>query len=236
MAEVHPGVQSSSTQFVSDTATLQGFLARPSVEGRRPALLVIQEWWGLNDHIREICERFAREGYVVLAPDLYSRMGAGKVTKDGAEAAKWMESLQTQQVLRDLNAAVTHVKTFPFVDPLKLAVVGFCMGGSFALMMAGHNSDLKAAVPFYGQIPPSDSFRYLLCPVLYVYGAQHGWIPKTDVERLRQGLQQQGKPGEVVIYPDAGHAFFNDTRPEAYRPNDAQDAWRRTLSFLSTHL
>jgi len=230
-----PEVATSSVTFPGEGVTIAGFLARPQDSKPRPAIVVIHEWWGLNDHIKDIAQRFAKEGYVVLAPDLYSRLGH-KVTKDPNEAARLMESLQSQDALKDLNAATRYLKTQPFVDPLRIGAVGFCMGGTFTLMIASHNSDVKAAVPFYGQIPPTDSLKYLLCPILYIYGGQDGWIKKQDVERLQQGLKQYGRPGEVKIYQDCPHAFFNDTRPDVHRPNEAKDAWQRTLQFLATRL
>ena len=236
----------SSVTFPGEEVTLSAFLARPQDSKPRPALVVIHEWWGLNDHIKDVAQRFAREGYVALAPDLYSRLpapagaqggpGEHHVTKDPNEAAKLMESLQSQAALKDLNATTRYLKQQPFVDAWKIGMVGFCMGGTFTLMAATHNSDVKAAVPFYGQIPPSDTFRYFLCPILYIYGEQDGWIKQQDVERLRQGLKQLGKPGEVRTYPGCPHAFFNDTRPDVYRPREAQDAWQRTLAFLRTSL
>jgi carboxymethylenebutenolidase len=110
------------------------------------------------------------------------------------------------------------------------------MGGTLALTIAGHNSDLKAAVAFYGKVPPIETMEYLVCPVLFHHGAKDGWVTKQEVDRLRQGLEQFGKPGEVASYPQADHAFFNDTRPEVYRKDDAAEAWRRTLQFLANHL
>ena len=228
-------IATSSVTFPGEGVTLAGFLARPADSKPRPAVIVIHEWWGVNDHIKDVAQRFAREGYVALAPDLYSRLG-NNVTKDPNEAAKLMERLTSQDALKDLNAATRYLKTQPCVDTWKIGVVGFCMGGTFALMIATHNSDIKAAVPFYGQIPPTDTFKYFLCPILYLYGEQDGWIQKPDVERLRQGLAQLGKPGEVRTYPTCPHAFFNDTRPDVYRPNEAKDAWQRTLAFLNTYL
>ena len=223
-------------QFPSDAFTIKAFLARPAkLLNQAPALLVIQEWWGLNDHIKDIAQRFAKAGYVALAPDLYSRLGY-KVTKDPNEAAKLMESLSAQAALRDLNTAIQYLKATPFVDPLRIGVVGFCMGGTFVLTMATHNSDLKAAVPFYGKVPPIESIDYLLCPVLYHYGAKDGWVTKQEVDRLREGLEKYGKTGQVCVYPEAGHAFFNDTRPDAYRPGEAKAAWDRTLAFLAEHV
>ena len=235
MAVTTARVETSLVQFPSDGFTIKGFLARPSTPAPSPAIVVIQEWWGLNDHIKDIAQRFAAAGYVALAPDLYSRLGY-KVTKDGDEAAKLMESLSSQAALRDLNATTKYLKQHSFVDGLRIGAIGFCMGGTFALMMVAHNSDIKASVVFYGKVPPIETIRYSLCPVLYHYGAKDGWVTKQEVDRLKQGLEQYGKPGTVHVYPTAGHAFFNDTRPEAYSAIDAKLAWDRTLQFLADHL
>ena len=233
------GMANETVQWPSDGATIRGFLARPaSSEPKgeaRPAVVILHEWWGLNDHMKDLARRFAGAGYVALVPDLYSRIGS-KVTADGAEAAKLMDAVSSQAVLRDLNAASTFLKTQPFVDPLRLGIVGFCMGGTFALTQAGHNSDLKAAVVFYGKVPPVETLDYLLCPVLYHYGAKDGWVTKQEVDRLAQGLKQFGKRGAVHVYPEAGHAFFNDTRPDAHHAASAALAWERTLQFLRRHL
>ena len=232
-------VSTPSTEMVqcsSDTFTIKAFLARPAgALQQAPAVLIIHEWWGLNDHIKDIAQRFAREGYVALAPDLYSRLGY-KVTKDPNEAANLMNALSSQVALRDLNAAVTYLRAQSFIDPLRLGVVGFCMGGTFALMMATHNSDIKAAVPFYGKVPPIETLDYLLCPILYHYGAKDGWVTKQEVDRLREGLEKFGKTGQISIYPEAGHAFFNDTRSDAYAQRDAKEAWAGTLKFFATYL
>ena len=229
-------VETHTAAFSSDAVTIKAFLARPArVTGQLPAVIVLHEWWGLNEHMKDIAQRLAREGYVAFVPDLYSRLGY-TATKDATEAAKLMESLSSQAVLRDVNAATTFLKQQPFVDGLRIGAIGFCMGGTFALTMATHNSDLKAAVPFYGKVPPIETCRYLLCPVLYHYGAKDGWVTKQEVDRLKQGLEQYGKPGVVHVYPEAGHAFFNDTRPDAYRPDEANLAWQRTLQFLKERL
>ena len=229
-------VTTDTVEFSSDNFTIKGFLARPAEgTGAHPALVVIQEWWGLNDHMKDLAQRFAREGYVALAPDLYSRQGH-KVTKDPNEAASLMNALSSQAVLRDLNKATDYLKGQSFVDPLRIGTVGFCMGGTFALTMATHNSDIRATVPFYGKVPPIESLNYLLCPVLYHYGMKDEWVTTQEADRLQEGLQKYGKPGEVHRYTEAGHAFFNDTRPDAYRETDAKLAWDRTLQFLAQQL
>ena len=228
-------VLTSSVTYPGDGIAMAAFLARPETAAARPAVVVIHEWWGLTDHIKDVAQRFAREGFVALAPDLYSRAGH-RTTTDANEAAKLMEGLSSQLVLRDLNATTRYLKTLPSADPLKIGAVGFCMGGTFALMMAAHNSDIKASVPFYGQIPPSDSLKYLVAPILYIHGGQDTWILKREAERLAEALKQFGRPGEVKSYPDCPHAFFNDTRPDVYRPEQANDAWQRAVTFLRQHL
>ena len=228
-------ISSETVQFTSDKTPINAFFARPSKPAKLiPGVVIIHEWWGLNDHIKDIARRFAKAGYAALAPDLYARQGS-KVAADANEASKLMSGLSSQSALRDLNAAVTCLKAQPSIDGLRLATVGFCMGGTLALTMAGHNSELKAAVVFYGKVPPIESFKYLLCPILYHYGEQDDWVTTQEVQRLRDGLAQFGKPGEVVTYP-APHAFFNDTRPDVYRKDLAENAWQKTLQFLQHHL
>ena len=230
------GVTSEMMSFTSDGFVIQAFLARPAgVTSASPGLLLLHEWWGLTDHIKDIARRFAQEGFAVLAPDLYARQGA-KVAQSPQEAATLMNAVSSQAMLRDLNAATKYFKSQPFVDPLSLGVIGFSMGGTFAITQATHNSDVKAATSFYGKVPPIETFRYLLCPLQYHYPAQDGWVTAQEVEVLRQGLAKQGKPGEVHMYPEASHAFFNDARPEVYRPEDARLAWDRTLQFLRRYL
>jgi carboxymethylenebutenolidase len=231
-------VASEMVEFAGDGVTIKAYVAQPASPPPRngwPGVIVIHEWWGLNDHIKEIARRLSAEGYVALAPDLYSRQGHA-VTKDANEAATLMGQLSSQHALRDLNASIRHLKTLPEVDGLNLGIMGFCMGGTLALTQAGHNSELKAAVVFYGKVPPLETINYLLCPVLYHYAEQDGWVTKQEVERLRQGFSQYGKPGEVVSYPNCRHAFFNDTRPDVYHPEAALQAWQRTLKFFAQHL
>lgn len=231
-------ISSQTVDYPGDGVTLQAYLAQPAAPPPRngwPGVIVIHEWWGLNDHIKGIAHRLSAEGYLALAPDLYSRQGHA-VTKDANEAATLMGQLSSQHALLDLNASIQYLKGLPTVDGLHLGIMGFCMGGTLALNQAGHNSELKAAVVFYGKVPPIETISYLLCPVLYHYAEQDGWVTKQEVERLRQGFSQYGKPGEVVSYPACQHAFFNDTRPDVYHQESAQLAWQRTLQFFLRHL
>jgi carboxymethylenebutenolidase len=198
-------------------------------------VIVIQEWWGLNDHIKDVASRFAREGYVAVAPDLYSRQG-NKVTANPDEAGQLMMGLDKKDGVADLLAVVAHLKGAAGVNGDRIGVTGFCMGGSYALLLPCNSTDIRAAAPFYGEIPSNDTLNKLACPIRYFYGDEDGWIQMSDVERLQNVLRDSGKAGEVVIYKGLPHAFFNDTRKEVYRPEQAKDAWKRTLSLFAREL
>ena len=229
-------VTESMVSYPSEGVTVKAYLIGPKPKGKYPAIIIVQEWWGLNDHIKDVAWRYAREGYAAIAPDLYSRLGH-KVTASPDEAGKLMNMLQQADGLKDLNATVAYLKTVDGVDPSRLGVTGFCMGGSYALMLPCVNRDIKAAAPYYGQVPnPDTPLRGLAAPVLYIYGEDDGWITKGDVQRLRDALKKYNKLGEVKTYPGCPHAFFNDTRKDVYKPVEAQDAWKRTLAFFAQHL
>ena len=173
---------------------------------------------------------------MAIAPDLYSRLGYA-LTTDPGEAGKLMGTLQQEDGLKDLNATVAYLKSVPEVDATKIGVTGFCMGGGYALMLACVNRDIKAAAPFYGQVPNPDApLQQLSAPVLYFYGEDDGWITKADVQRLAAGLKKYHKSGEIKTYPGAPHAFFRDTDKTVYRPEAAKDAWVRATAFFNQHL
>lgn len=229
-------IRETMVQFSGEGVALTAYLAAPVTKEQRPAMIIVQEWWGLNDHIKDIAKRFAGEGYVAIAPDLYSRLGHA-VTTDSNEAGDLMNRLSQEDGLKDLRATLLYLKTVPEVDAARIGVTGFCMGGFYALMLPCLTGDIKAAVPFYGQVPnPDTPLQNLGCPVLYIYGEDDGWITKADVQRLATALKKYKKPGEVKTYPGATHAFFNDTRKEVYKPAEAKDAWARTLAFFKEHL
>lgn len=228
-------VSGETVQFVSDDATIRAYLARPTDRpGRLPAVIILHEWWGLNEQIVGVANRFAREGFVALAVDLYSRQGY-KVTQDPNEAADLMNNLSSQRALRDLNAAVIWLKQLPHVDPPRIGMVGFSMGGILALTVATHNSDVKAVVVFYGKVPPIETLESLLAPLQFHYAGKDGWVTRQEVDRLAQGFQQFNKPGEILTYPNADHSFFNEKR-EVYRQEEALQAWQKTLRFFSQYL
>ncbi len=211
---------------------MANFMANPPQGGPFPGVIVVQEWWGLNDHIKDVTRRLASEGFAAVAPDLYD----GKVTKDPGVAGSMMQSLDQNAALQKLDEAAESLKKNPAVKKGKIGVIGFCMGGTYALLLGTHHPDIGAAVPFYGKVAADDVLQNLKAPVLYVYAGKDQWITKEEVDRLDQFLKKSGKPGEVLRYPNADHAFFNDTRPEVYRAGDAKDAWSRAVRFLKANL
>ena len=229
-------IRETMVQYPSGNVTMKAFVAAPQTKEKRPTVIVIQEWWGLTDHIKDIARRYAAEGYVAIAPDLYSRLGYA-LTTDAGEAGKLMNTLKQEDGLNDLNATVAYLKSVPEVDGTRIGVTGLCMGGSYALMLPCVNPAIKAAVPFYGQVPNPDApLQKLSAPVLYLYGEDDGWITKADVQRLAAALKKYNKSGEIKTYPGAPHAFFRDTDPSVYRPEAARDAWVRTKVFFKQHL
>jgi carboxymethylenebutenolidase len=219
-------------EFKRNGQRVGAYLARPQGAGPFPAVIVIQEWWGLDDHIKDVAERYTREGYVSLAPDLYR----GKVTKDPNEAGKLMGALNREEAIKDLLGTVQHLKSLKEVRGDRIGVTGFCMGGTYALLLPCRTQDIRAAAPYYGEIPDERTLTDLACPILYIYGDSDFWITQDDVKRLEVTLKKLNKPGEVKIYAGAPHAFFNDTRKDVYRATEAQDAWRRTLDLFAQHL
>lgn len=229
-------IRETTVQYQSGNVGMKAFVAAPQTKDKRPAILIVQEWWGLTEHIKDIARRYAAEGYVAIVPDLYSRLGHALPT-DAGEAGKLMNTLKQEDGLIDLNATVAYLKSVPEVDAAKIGITGFCMGGSYALMLPCVSPEIKAAVPFYGQVPnPDTPIQKLACPVLYLYGEDDGWITKADVQRLAAALKKYNKAGEIKTYPGAPHAFFRDTDPSVYRPEAARDAWARTKAFFKQHL
>ena len=219
-------------QFPFAGGTTGGYLSIPE-QGSGPGVIVIQEWWGLVDHIKDVCDRFADEGFVALAPDLYH----GKTTKSPDEAGKLMMAMRIDEAERDLTAAAEYLSTHDAVTSERAGVVGFCMGGALALYTATKNPHIGACVVFYGGHPNvKPDLPNLHAPMLGLYAERDGFVTPASVRELESKLQELGKAVEVVIYPGTDHAFFNDTRPEVYNAGAAEDSWRRTVEFLRKHL
>jgi carboxymethylenebutenolidase len=219
-------------QFPFAGGNTGGYLSIPEA-GNGPGVVVIQEWWGLVDHIKDVCDRFATEGFVALAPDLYH----GKTTKSPDEAGKLMMALRIDEAEKDLGAAVEYLSTHDATTSDKMGVVGFCMGGALSLYTATKNSNIGACVVFYGGHPNvKPDLSNLHAPVLGLYARRDGFVTPASVRELESQLKSLGKEIEVKIYPNADHAFFNDTRPEVYNAEAATDAWQRTIEFLRKNL
>ena len=204
------------------------YVARPETASTA-AVLLIQEWWGINDHIRDIADRYANEGYICVAPDLYR----GKLAKDPEEAARMMQGLAIEDGLETIRAAIAEAKRAYNLE--KIGITGYCMGGTFALRAACETSELAAAAPFYGDIPEDDVLQKLSVPTLFIAGERDAWINPAKVNELRDAARKYDLPVEIVSY-DADHAFFNDTRPAVYDAEAAADAWRRVLELFRKHL
>lgn len=219
-------------EFPSNGGTASGYLAIPA-EGKGPGVIVIQEWWGLVPHIKDVCDRFAAEGFVALAPDLYH----GKTTTSPDEAGKMMMALQIDEAEKDLRGAITFVRDHEATTADKVGTVGFCMGGALSLYTATKNPQVGACVVFYGGHPNvQPDLSNLQAPVLGLYAERDGFVTPELVRALEDRLKGLGKSAEIHIYPDADHGFFNDTRPTVYNETAAKDAWRRVLEFFSQHL
>lgn len=226
---------SHDVNFPGKACQLKAFVARHSGGGARPAVIVVQEWWGLDDHIRDVTRRLAQEGYFAVAPDLYSRQGH-KVTKDPNIAGELMSKLDKAEGIDDLLSTVAWIKEQKEADGAHIGVIGFCMGGSYAMLLPCVSKDIKAAAPFYGEVPSDERLRDLNCPVFYAYGENDGWITRADVDRLAAALKKFNKPGEVKTYKGCSHGFFNDTRKDVYAPNEARDAWQKSLALFKQNL
>lgn len=219
--------------FASNGGHVHGYLALPPA-GTGPGLIVIQEWWGLTSHIVDVSDRFAAEGYVVLAPDLFG----GATTHDKDEAESLMQQLPVEQAARDLSGAVDYLLAHDAVTSERLGAVGFCMGGGFVLVLAAqHGATIAAAVPFYGVLQEPVDFSGMDAEVLGHYGEQDDSIPAEAARELAERIHaESGRPAEFLFYP-AGHAFFNDTNLlGTYDEESARTAWVRTLEFLRTRL
>ncbi|MFF3753144.1 dienelactone hydrolase family protein [Streptomyces sp. NPDC002018] len=222
-----------NVSFPSAGSTAYGYLAVPPA-GHGPGVIVIQEWWGLTAHIKDVTDRFAQEGFVALAPDLFG----GRVAHDSDEALRMMTELPTERGVELLSGAVGYLLSRPGTDGDTVGAVGFCMGGGFVLQLAARDERVSAAVPFYGVVRDGmPDFSHLRAEILGHYGEEDHTVPPETLDELRSTIESQsGIVPDFRLYPGAGHAFFNDTRPQVYRAEAAEPAWERTLAFLRSRL
>lgn len=215
-----------------DGTEMEGELAEPSGSGKAPAVVLLQEYWGVNDHIRDLTTRLANEGFVVLAPDLYH----GKTTKDPSEAGRLMMHMDTHKAVDEIHAAVEYLQKHARSTG-KIGIVGFCMGGALTFASACILGDqISAAVPFYG-VPPPDKVDYdkVTAPILAHFAKHDQWASPALAEKIKKKLEARNQTMELHVY-DAEHAFVNDTRPDVYNSTAAKLAWERTVEFFKKNL
>ena len=226
-------VKTEDVTFKSGDETVTGYLAVPESSGRHPALVVIHEWWGLNDWVKEQAQKLAEQGYVALAPDLYH----GKVASDPATAHELSRGMPQDRAVRDLKAAFAYLASRGDVNKGKIGSVGWCMGGGLSLQLAVNESRLAACVVNYGAMPTEAAdIQKIHAPVLGNFGADDRGIPADAVRAFEKALQGAGKSADLKIYDGAGHAFENPNNKAGYRAETAADAWKRMVEFFSKTL
>jgi carboxymethylenebutenolidase len=219
--------------YKSGDETVQGMLYTPSGSGPFPAIVVIHEWWGLNDWVKEQASKLADQGYVALALDLYR----GKVADNPNTAHELMRGVPEDRAARDLHAAVAYLKSLSNVKKDRIASIGWCMGGGYSLNVALQEPTLSAAVINYGHLATDPAeIQKINAAILGNFGGKDQGIPPDDVKKFEAELKKQGKQADIKIYPDAGHAFENPNNKGGYRAGDAADAWQRTVKFLNETL
>jgi carboxymethylenebutenolidase len=226
-------VTPKNVSYKSGDETVQGLLYTPEGKGPFPGIVVIHEWWGLNDWVKEQASKLSDLGYVALAIDLYR----GKVAATPDEAHELMRGLPEDRAKRDLHAAFEFLQSQSTVKKDRIASIGWCMGGGYSLDMALQEPTLRADVINYGHLATdTDSLKKINASILGIFGGKDRGITPADVKKFEQSLKQLGKKVDIVIYPDAGHAFENPNNKDGYRPDDAADAWKRTVKFLADTL
>ncbi len=236
------GLAVADVKVQSDTDTIPAYEARPAGAGKYPIIIVISEIWGVHEYIKDVCRRFAKEGYYAIAPEMFSREGGVGHLKDVQEILKIVLNIPRKQILQDLSATADHARRQPANRADRVGVTGFCWGGSTTIQFAAHYKDLKAAVVWYGILarayqdnPPRTGFdvaQEITCPLLGLFGEEDQSPSPVDVRRFEELLKLHNKNVEIVMYPKAGHAFHADYRP-SYRPEAAKDGWTRCLAWFA---
>jgi carboxymethylenebutenolidase len=221
-------IKSKSIEYPADGVSAPGYLAQPDDAAAHPGVIVIQEWWGLDDHIKSIADRFALVGFIALAPDLYR----GSFATEPDEARKLVMNMNREQAIKDLMGAVKSLQAMAEVSPKKVGCIGFCMGGALTLALAAASSDVAAAAPFYaGFQPRAGDIARIEAEMFCAFGGDDAGIPMENVQRFEATLKDTGRNAVVKVYEGAPHSFFNDSR-DSYRPEAAKDAWERSLALF----
>ncbi len=222
---------SQHVTFAATSGDASGEMVEPALPARAAGVVLVQEWWGLNDHIRSLATRLAADGFVVLAVDLYH----GKVAKDATTAGEMMQALDKKNAIEEIRGAVQFLRKHARCNG-HVGVVGFCMGGALTFAAACNIPEVGAAVPFYG-IPDASLVDYnkVRAPILAHFAGRDAWAKPEGAKAIQTQLAARGQAMELHVY-DADHAFVNDTRPEVYSPDNAKLAWDRTVKFFHAHL
>ena len=219
-------------KFPSNGHEGEGYLASPA-SGSGPGVIVIQEWWGLVPHIKDVADRLASEGFVALAPDLYN----GKTASEPDEAGKLMMELNIDEAARDMSGAVDYLIGLDAATGEKAGCVGFCVGGGLSMYLASQNANIGACVIYYGVLPMAQADNAnIQAPILGHYADNDGFLKVDAVRELESNLKGLGKDVQFHIYEGTEHAFFNDSRSDVYNAEAAKQSWERTLAFFRQHL
>ncbi len=239
------GIEAGEVKVPVSDGTIPAYQAMPSSGSSFPTVLVIQEIFGVHEHIKDICRRFAKLGYLAIAPEMYARQGdVLKIENIQEVISKVVSKVPDAQVMSDIDATVAYVKAAGKGDTSKLAITGFCWGGRIVWLYAAHNPNLKAGVAWYGRLTgnkseltptnPIDVVGSLHAPVLGLYGAADQGIPIPTIDKMKEALAAAKKPSEFVVYPDTPHGFNADYRP-SYRKEQAEDGWKRLLAWFKAN-
>ena len=239
------GLEAGEFRIPTSGGEIPAYRAQPASGGPFPVILVVQEIFGVHEHIKDICRRLAKLGYLAVAPELFFRQGdVSKITDFKEIIGRVVAKVPDAQVLQDLDATAAWASKSGG-DPKKLAITGFCWGGRIVWLYAAHNPDLKAGVAWYGRLTspktelqpahPLDVAARLKAPVLGLYGGADSGIPNETVEQMQAALKEARSKSEIVLYPDTPHAFFADYRP-SYRRERAEDGWKRLLDWFKKHV
>lgn len=237
-------VTSSTVRLNTSDGKMDAYVAHPKDGGGYPGVIVIQEAFGINDHIQKVTQRIAAEGYVAIAPDIFHRETERIISyAEMPKAIATMQRVVDAKAMEDVGAAIVHLKSQSNVKAGSVGVIGFCMGGRLTYLAAAHHAnDVKCAVPYYGGgIPmgnpsPLSRTKEIKCPTYLFFGAKDQLIPKEHVDQIKAELTANKVPFQLEVYPDAGHGFFCDDRAMSYNEGAAKDAWDKTKAFFAQHL
>jgi carboxymethylenebutenolidase len=239
------GLDAAEVRISRGDIELPAYYAMPKDGRKLPVVLVVHEIFGVHEHIRDVCRRLAKAGYLAVAPDLYTRQGdVSQISEVSEIMSRVVTQVPDAQVMADLDRAAAWAERTGKADANRLGITGFCWGGRITFLYAAHSPELKAGVAWYGRLTgdkrppqplhPIDVAAHLKAPVLGLYGAKDNGIPVATVDRMRDAAQRAGKTVEFVVYQNAGHAFFADYRP-SYVEDSARDGWQRMLAWLQRY-